>query len=287
MHLVDGQTAIQALKGQGMNIITTTDQLARACDALLQAEHVAVDTEFMRETVYWPALCLIQAAGGDTEIIIDPLAEGIDLEPFWELMVDERVMKVFHAARQDLEIFYNLGDGLIPTPMFDSQVAAMAIGLGDSIAYDNLVQTLLKRPVDKGSRFTDWSRRPLSDNQLTYAIGDVNAFARHVSDHARASGKEEPHILACRRNGDPDKSENYRMDPKDRGNAEMGKTSPNGAAWRGALAQARQPGMPAGGEDKGQNASGREKKAVGRPGKPARVSQTRTRFRKAPVPEDT
>tara|TARA_R110000868_G_scaffold26347_5_gene101562 strand:- start:15817 stop:16980 length:1164 start_codon:yes stop_codon:yes gene_type:complete len=156
-----------------MNIITTTDDLARACDALLQSEYVAIDTEFMRETVYWPHLCLIQAAGGDTEIIIDPLAEGIDLEPFWELMVDERVMKVFHAARQDLEIFYNLGDGLIPTPMFDSQVAAMALGLGDSIAYDSLVQTLLKRPIDKGPRFTDWSRRPLSNSQLVYALADV------------------------------------------------------------------------------------------------------------------
>ena len=157
-----------------MNIITTTEALERACDELLQNPYVAVDTEFMRETVYWPQLCLIQAAGGTTEVIIDPLAEGLDLEPFWELMADERITKVFHAARQDLEIFFHRGgDSLIPHPMFDSQVAAMALGLGDSIAYDALVKALLKRPIDKGPRFTDWSRRPLSQAQLEYAIADV------------------------------------------------------------------------------------------------------------------
>jgi ribonuclease D len=157
-----------------MNIITTTEALERACDELLQNEYVAVDTEFMRETVYWPQLCLIQAAGGPTEVIIDPLAEGLDLEPFWELMADERITKVFHAARQDLEIFFHRGgDNLIPRPMFDTQVAAMALGLGDSIAYDALVKALLKRPIDKGPRFTDWSRRPLSKAQLEYAIADV------------------------------------------------------------------------------------------------------------------
>tara|TARA_R110002167_G_scaffold25473_1_gene88405 strand:+ start:58326 stop:59492 length:1167 start_codon:yes stop_codon:yes gene_type:complete len=230
-----------------MDIITTTDQLARACDALLQAEHVAVDTEFMRETVYWPALCLIQAAGGETEVIIDPLAEGIDLEPFWELMVDERVMKVFHAARQDLEIFYNLGDGLIPAPMFDSQVAAMAIGLGDSIAYDNLVQTLLKRPVDKGSRFTDWSRRPLSDNQLTYAMADVThlrdmyPIMRERLERKKRTAwvEDEMAILTS-----PD---TYRMDPEDSWKRlKLRKTHPKwlaalraAAAWREREAQTR------------------------------------------------
>ena len=156
-----------------MTMITTTAELTRACDALLQSDFVAVDTEFMRETVYWPALCLIQAAGHDTEIIIDPLAEGLDLEPFWELMADDRVMKVFHAARQDLEIFFHQGEGLIPAPLFDTQVGAMALGLGDSIAYDGLVRALLKRSIDKGPRFTDWSRRPLSDKQLKYAMADV------------------------------------------------------------------------------------------------------------------
>jgi ribonuclease D len=157
-----------------MTMITTTEALEAACDALLQHPYVAVDTEFMRETVYWPQLCLIQAAAGDTEVIIDPLADGLDMEPFWELMADERIIKVFHAARQDLEIFFHKGgDSLIPHPMFDSQVAAMALGLGDSIAYDALVRTLLNRPIDKGPRFTDWSRRPLSDAQTKYAIADV------------------------------------------------------------------------------------------------------------------
>ncbi|WP_300543213.1 ribonuclease D [Maricaulis sp.] len=157
-----------------MNIITTTKALEAACDELLQNAYVAVDTEFMRETVYWPQLCLIQAAAGKTEVIIDPLAEELDLEPFWELMADERITKVFHAARQDLEIFFHRGgDSLIPHPMFDSQVAAMALGLGDSIAYDALVKALLKRPIDKGPRFTDWSRRPLSKAQLEYAMADV------------------------------------------------------------------------------------------------------------------
>jgi ribonuclease D len=156
-----------------MTVITTNEELVRACDALIQCEYVAVDTEFMRESVYWPALCLIQAAGGETEVIIDPLAKDLDLEPFWELMDDDRVVKVFHAARQDLEIFFHMGGELLPTPIFDSQVAAMALGLGDSIAYDNLVKATLNRPIDKGPRFTDWSRRPLSQKQLDYALADV------------------------------------------------------------------------------------------------------------------
>ncbi|MFS2318842.1 ribonuclease D [Maricaulis sp. D1M11] len=156
-----------------MTMITTTEALQEACTALAQCEHVAVDTEFMRESVYWPALCLIQVAGGETEIIIDPLADGLDLAPFWALMRDTSVMKVFHAARQDLEIFFHKADGLIPTPLFDTQVAAMALGLGDSIAYDGLVRALLRRPIDKGPRFTDWSRRPLSTKQLDYALADV------------------------------------------------------------------------------------------------------------------
>lgn len=156
-----------------MNVITKTKDLAEACAALRQCEFVAIDTEFMRESTYWPILCLIQAAGGETEVLIDPMADGIDLEPFFELLRDDSVMKVFHAARQDLEIFYHKGKDLIPSPMFDSQVAAMALGLGDSIAYDNLVRMVLKRNVEKGARFTDWARRPLSDHQLGYALADV------------------------------------------------------------------------------------------------------------------
>ncbi|WP_420432781.1 ribonuclease D [Hyphobacterium sp.] len=156
-----------------MELITTTRELEAACDALVQCDFIAVDTEFIRESTFWPQLCLIQAAGGETEVLIDPLADGIDLEPFYDVLADERIMKVFHAPRQDLEIFYHMADGLIPHPIFDSQVAAMALGLGDSIAYDKLVQAVLKRPIDKGSRFTDWSRRPLTKAQSGYALADV------------------------------------------------------------------------------------------------------------------
>ena len=112
-----------------MEWIADTDSLAAACQDLAKADYIAVDTEFMRETTFWPQLCLIQAAGGNREVLIDPLAEGIDLEPFWALMRDESVLKVFHACRQDIEIFYHQGGALIPKPMFDSQVAAMAVGL--------------------------------------------------------------------------------------------------------------------------------------------------------------
>jgi ribonuclease D len=137
-----------------------------------RAEFVAIDTEFMRETTYWPKLCLVQAAAEGVEAVIDPMAEGISLDPLVEVMNDPGVLKVFHAARQDLEIFFHMS-GKVPAPLFDVQVAAAAVGLGDSIAYDALVRSLLKREVDKSSRFTDWARRPLSDKQLAYALSDV------------------------------------------------------------------------------------------------------------------
>lgn len=155
-----------------MTPITTNDALAAFCDRLKGAPFIAVDTEFMRETTYWPKLCLIQAAGPEADAVIDPLAEGLSLDPFLELMADKKVLKVFHAARQDLEIFLKLG-GALPAPLFDSQIAAMACGYGDTIAYDALVQQVLKRRLDKSSRFTDWSRRPLSDAQMSYALADV------------------------------------------------------------------------------------------------------------------
>jgi ribonuclease D len=156
-----------------MQFVTTTEALAEACARLAREPFVAVDTEFLRENTYWPILCLVQVAGGDTEIVIDPLVPGLSLEPLLELLADPQVLKVFHAPRQDLEIFYRLMDRQMPHPVFDTQTAAMALGLGDQIAYDNLVHALLKRPVDKSSRFTDWSRRPLSDKQLAYAMADV------------------------------------------------------------------------------------------------------------------
>jgi ribonuclease D len=159
-----------------MTPITTTAELAVFCDKLKGQSFVAVDTEFMRETTYWPKLCLIQAAGANgVEACIDPLAEGMDLEPLLEIMRDASILKVFHAARQDVEIFNNLQ--AMPRPLFDTQVAGMAAGFGEQIAYDALVRQMLRIELDKSSRFTDWARRPLSDNQLTYALADVTHLA--------------------------------------------------------------------------------------------------------------
>jgi ribonuclease D len=155
-----------------MRLITSTEQLASACERLARHPFVAVDTEFMRETTYWPKLCLVQLAGPTDEVLVDPLAKDIDLAPFFKLLADERVTKVFHAARQDIEIFW-IKARQIPVPIFDTQVAAMVCGFGDSVSYVNLVKKLLSADVDKSSRFTDWSRRPLSDRQLAYALGDV------------------------------------------------------------------------------------------------------------------
>ncbi len=158
-----------------MTPITTTAELAAFCDKLKGQPFVAVDTEFMRETTYWPKLCLIQAAAPSAEAVIDPLAEGLDLAPFLDILRDESIEKVFHAARQDVEIFNNLG--AMPRPLFDTQIAGMAAGFGEQIAYDALVRQMLKIDLDKSSRFTDWARRPLSDAQLTYALADVTHLA--------------------------------------------------------------------------------------------------------------
>jgi ribonuclease D len=158
-----------------MTPITTTADLAAFCDKLKGQPFVAVDTEFMRETTYWPKLCLIQAAAPSAEAVIDPLAEGMDLGPFLDVLRDPAILKVFHAARQDVEIFNNLQ--AMPRPLFDTQVAGMAAGYGEQIAYDALVRQILKIEIDKSSRFTDWSRRPLSDAQLKYALADVTHLA--------------------------------------------------------------------------------------------------------------
>lgn len=158
-----------------MTPITTTADLETFCAKILGQAFVAVDTEFMRETTYWPRLCLIQAATPDDEAVIDPLAPGLDLEPFLQILRDESIVKVFHAARQDVEIFHNLK--AMPKPLFDTQVAAMAAGYGEQIAYDALVRNMLKIELDKSSRFTDWARRPLTENQLTYALADVTHLA--------------------------------------------------------------------------------------------------------------
>jgi len=155
-----------------MKLITSTEELASACSRLAAHPFVTVDTEFLRETTYYPKLCLIQMASPDEAVMVDPLADGLDLSPFMALMTDERVVKVFHAARQDLEIVWMLGR-VLPTPLFDTQVAAMVCGYGDSVGYEQLVNDLAKARIDKSSRFTDWSRRPLSEAQLVYAESDV------------------------------------------------------------------------------------------------------------------
>jgi ribonuclease D len=159
-----------------MTVIETQDKLNALCERLSQAEYVTVDTEFLRERTYWPQLCLIQIAepgdDDDTAAIIDPMAQGLDLAPVFELMANPNVIKVFHAARQDIEIFYHEG-GVIPAPLFDTQVAAMVCGHGDQVGYEALVRRLAGSSLDKSSRFTDWSRRPLSDRQLRYALADV------------------------------------------------------------------------------------------------------------------
>ncbi len=155
-----------------MHVITTTSELADACSRLAKHPYVAVDTEFLREETYWPKLCLVQVAGPDDALIVDPLAKGIELDPLYRLMADGSIVKVFHAGRQDIEIFHAQAR-IIPQPMFDTQVAAMVCGHGESVSYGNLVKRILNVDVDKSSRFTDWSRRPLSPTQLAYALADV------------------------------------------------------------------------------------------------------------------
>ena len=155
-----------------MEIVATTEGLKELCQALSGDGYVAVDTEFMREKTFWPELCLIQIAGAKREAVIDPLADGINLQPFFDLMADRNVVKVFHAARQDLEIIW-LKAKLIPAPIFDTQVAAMVCGYGDQVGYEALARRIAKVAIDKSSRFTDWSRRPLSPKQLAYALSDV------------------------------------------------------------------------------------------------------------------
>lgn len=153
-------------------MIETTAALAEACTELAKSDFITIDTEFLRETTFWPELCLVQMASPTLEVLVDPLAKGLDLTPLFELMANPDVVKVFHAARQDIEIIYHLG-GLIPHPIFDTQVAAMVCGFGDSISYDQLVQKIKNVQIDKSSRFTDWSRRPLTEKQLDYALADV------------------------------------------------------------------------------------------------------------------
>jgi ribonuclease D len=155
-----------------MDLITTTSELEAVCVRLARHPVITVDTEFLRETTYYPLLCVVQMASAEEAVVIDTLAPGLDLKPFFVLMADEKVLKVFHAARQDIEIVWHQS-GTIPKPIFDTQVAAMVLGYGDSIAYDQLVERITGHRPDKTHRFTDWSRRPLTDEQTHYAVSDV------------------------------------------------------------------------------------------------------------------
>ncbi|HKZ96792.1 MAG TPA: ribonuclease D [Hyphomicrobiaceae bacterium] len=178
-----------------MRVITSTADLTETCSHLAAHDYVAVDTEFMREQTFWPRLCLVQLAGPGIEIIVDPMARSIELKPFYELMANAGIVKVFHAARQDIEIIYSEAD-LIPKPVFDTQVAAMVCGFGESVSYVNLVKKLTGKDIDKSSRFTDWSRRPLTDKQLVYALGDVTHLRdiyRHL--HAELNASDRAHWL--------------------------------------------------------------------------------------------
>ena len=155
-----------------MSTITSTDALAEVCKRIAAEPYVTVDTEFMRESTFWPDLCLVQLAGAQEAVLVDPLAPGISLAPLFELLANPAVTKVFHAARQDLEIVYLLTRA-IPTPIFDTQVAAMVCGFGEAVSFSGLVKSVVGKDIDKSSQFTDWRRRPLSQKQLTYALSDV------------------------------------------------------------------------------------------------------------------
>ena len=176
-----------------MDVITTTSELAAACDRLARQPVITVDTEFLRETTYYPLLCVVQMASPDEAVVVDALAPDIDLKSFFALMGNKKVLKVFHAARQDIEIVWHAAQ-LIPRPIFDSQVAAMVLGYGDSISYDQLVQRITGDALDKSHRFTDWTRRPLSEAQLRYAISDVthlrDVYLKLVDD-LRQRGRAE------------------------------------------------------------------------------------------------
>ncbi len=154
-------------------LITDTATLAAFCERLSHENFITFDTEFIREKTYWPQLCLVQLSGAQEAAAIDPLAEGLDLQPLYHLLVNAKVLKVLHAARQDMEIFHQAMQGKLPTPVFDTQIAAQVAGLGESVGYEALVKQLLGKTLDKSQRYTDWARRPLTEAQIEYALGDV------------------------------------------------------------------------------------------------------------------
>jgi ribonuclease D len=195
-----------------MEVVTTTKDLKSLIAQLEPAPYLALDTEFMRDQTYWPKLCLLQVASPTVEAVIDPLADGIDLKPFYHLLKSPEIVKVLHASRQDIEIFHQQG-GVIPDPLFDTQIAAMVCGFGDSASYETLARKLAHVEIDKSARFTDWSRRPLSKRQLEYALADVThlrvvyeALKKQLEKTGRAEWVEEE-IAALR---DPAL---YQLDP--------------------------------------------------------------------------
>ena len=212
--------------------ITDSDTLGAFCGQLARSDYITLDTEFIRDKTFWPRLCLIQAANDDVAGIIDPLADGIDMTPFFELLRDESLVKVFHAARQDVEIFFNLTDA-VPTPLFDTQIAAMVCGFGDSAGYDKLVQSIANKTIDKASRFTDWARRPLNDRQLQYALSDVThlrdiyKWLKAELEREQRAGwlDEEMHTLT--------NPGTYRLDPNDAW--KRLKSRSNGKEYRGII----------------------------------------------------
>jgi len=197
-----------------MRIITDTEALASFCAELGKGPYVALDTEFMRDQTYWPKLCLIQAAGLKAEGVIDPLAKGIELAPFYKLLSSKKIVKVFHAARQDVEIFFHQAN-TIPDPLFDTQIAAMVCGFGEAASYETLVRRIVKADVDKSARFTDWSRRPLSKRQLEYALADVTHLRVIYEYLASALEKSGRAIWVKEEEATLKKPATYRLEPKD------------------------------------------------------------------------
>ena len=226
-------------------LVTTTAALADLCNRWADAPFIAVDTEFMRENTFWPDLCLVQVASPDEAACIDPKAAGLDLGPLLDLMVDDPdVLKVFHAGGQDLEIVYNL-TGKTPYPLFDTQIAAMALGMGEQIGYTGLVETMLGVAIDKGARFTDWARRPLDARQLDYAVGDVTHLVTlfpKMLERLRKTGRGGWLDAEMERLGDPLTYANdpeqawQRIKPPSRNPAAMGRLRTL-ARWRELEAQ--------------------------------------------------
>jgi ribonuclease D len=196
-----------------MQPITTTAELEKACAHMAQHAFVTIDTEFLRETTYYPLLCVAQMASPDDAVVVDALAPDIDLAPFFALMTDEKVVKVFHAARQDVEIVWHMAKK-IPHPIFDTQVAAMVLGYGDSISYDQLVQRITGDLLDKSHRFTDWTRRPLSDAQISYALSDVTHLRAVYEKLAADLDKQGRVNWVEAEMGVLTSPETYRMDPE-------------------------------------------------------------------------